>query len=188
MNLPRSQWNQPCSIDGCEIKAEARRLCKKHYTRWRRHGDPQKTILNMKPVTWEYMLSCSKENKSTGCVEWQKGISSGYGRINDDGKHTRTHRVAYELNNGPIPDDMYVCHTCDNRSCINQEHLFLGTHNDNMRDMSTKGRTKTKHLNDEDVAAIKNSNGTHSEIANSLGFSYSTVFRVMNGLTKRSAK
>lgn len=66
---------------------------------------------------------------------------SGYGRIFVDGKAERAHRVAWILANGPIPDGKYVCHRCDVKRCINENHLFLGTHDDNMADAAAKGFT-----------------------------------------------
>ncbi len=81
------------------------------------------------------------EKTSTGCWEW-KGMtgSSGYGNIKAFGRTVSTHRLSFELYNGPIPRDLEVCHSCDNRRCINPEHLFLATHIENMRDMISKGR------------------------------------------------
>ena len=72
--------------------------------------------------------------------------SAGYGRITVtvDGKSKRVyaHRYAYEQAYGAIPEGLCVCHSCDTPSCINPEHLFLGTHADNMRDMAQKKRAK----------------------------------------------
>ena len=75
-----------------------------------------------------------------GCLEWTgaKG-HKGYGQI-WSGKQIRTHRLAWELANGPIPDGIHVLNHCDNPPCCNPEHLFLGTNADNVADKITKGR------------------------------------------------
>lgn len=83
------------------------------------------------------------------CWLWTAHISEGgYGRILHNGKFALAHRVSWEIHNGPIPDDMQVCHKCDVPACVNPNHLFLGTQKDNMRDASEKGRLKTKATKD----------------------------------------
>jgi hypothetical protein len=73
----------------------------------------------------------------TNCHVWQ-------GRVSDTGYAMsgvyKAYRLTWEVANGPIPDGLYVLHTCDNRRCVNPEHLTLGTHADNMEDMRVKGR------------------------------------------------
>lgn len=77
-----------------------------------------------------------------GCWEWPGYCNDGgYGIVRYLGRRRmRVHRLIYELFNGPISDDLSVCHHCDNRVCCNPTHMFLGTIWDNMRDRDMKGR------------------------------------------------
>jgi HNH endonuclease len=82
------------------------------------------------------------------CWEWQGYKDQrGYGRTRIDGKGLLTHRVAWTIWNGPIPDGALVCHHCDNPSCVRPAHLFLGTHRDNTRDMLDKDRHRWRGKN-----------------------------------------
>lgn len=79
-----------------------------------------------------------------GCWQWMKSTSrNGYGNFKVGHKNYSPHREMYAIVFGNIPDNMIVCHRCDNRSCINPTHLFLGTYQDNMDDMITKKRHRT---------------------------------------------
>ncbi len=76
------------------------------------------------------------------CVLWPRATDKqGRGRIWHHGKLMLAHRWAWERVRGPIPAGKLLCHHCDNPSCVNPHHLYVGTHADNMRDMKQRGRT-----------------------------------------------
>lgn len=76
-----------------------------------------------------------------GCWLWQGALlPKGYGQFTIGHQRGYAHRFSYELAHGPVPPDMFVCHTCDNPRCVNPAHLFSGTTLDNVRDKVAKGR------------------------------------------------
>lgn len=89
-------------------------------------------------------------NPVSGCWEWQGCKRSGYGHTivgsrTDGTRHSeRAHRLAYMVWNGEIPRGYDVCHKCDNPACINPNHLFVGTRQDNVDDRERKGRNVIK--------------------------------------------
>lgn len=149
------------------------------------------------------LLAGSTLNEATGCREWHRARSLGYGLIKVAGKMLKTHRVAYELECGPIPDGMFVCHHCDNPACINVAHLFLGTPADNSADMKRKGRGALgdknaarrpeviekrrgethgrAKLTDADILAIRADPRTHGLIAAEYPVSMSMVQKIKHG-------
>ena len=100
----------------------------------------------------------------SGCWEF-KGAKdiNGYGRIWTGEQTHLVHRVSWEINIGPIPVGKLICHRCDNPSCINPEHLFIGDYTDNTQDMMQKGRrlstrgedSPTAKFTEADVSYIK---------------------------------
>ncbi len=112
---------------------------------------------------------------------------SSHGYVHIHGR--KLHRVAWEAHNAePIPDGMIVCHTCDNRSCFNPDHLFLGTHQDNIRDMWSKDRQSNTLVHAERkynyslIHEMYNDGSTVREIADAIGADWSTVKRVIEEL------
>lgn len=85
----------------------------------------------------------AKINYTDTCWLWTAcKDKDGYGNFQFDGEKVRAHRFMYEIMKGPIPADICVCHTCDNPSCVNPDHLWLGTGSDNQKDSVLKGRQK----------------------------------------------
>lgn len=130
------------------------------------------------------------------CWEWQASKwNRGYGKIRVNGRYEAAHRLSYTLYVGEIPDGLLVLHECDNPSCVNPGHLFLGTHADNMRDMAEKGRgffkksmfptresiqrRPRRKLSDEDVQSIisqcDSGTRTKADIARDFGVTRSWV-------------
>jgi hypothetical protein len=133
------------------------------------------------------------------CWPWIAGkSSSGYGYLRIDGQMQRAHRASWMLHNKSwIPGSLIVCHTCDNRACVNPHHLFLGTHQDNMSDMKSKGRACRKgrsskgeangrtSLTDSDVRRIRSDHRALSVVAGEFGITASTVSKIRLGKTWR---
>ena len=90
-------------------------------------------IMNVKERFWK------KVNKTETCWLWTAATRAGYGAFKIGKKIEGAHRVAYKLFNGDIGDKL-VCHSCDNKLCVNPEHLFIGTYSDNLNDSYDKGR------------------------------------------------
>jgi len=125
---------------------------------------------------------------SNGCTLWSAYKNTrGYGVMMWQGSAQLAHRMAWVNANGrPIPDGLNVCHRCDTPACVNPDHLFLGTHDDNMADRGAKGRTLTgrgtRHwsakLTEDQVRAIRADTRMGTEIAHALGISSSTVYAI----------
>jgi hypothetical protein len=127
----------------------------------------------------------SHVTKGDGCWEWNGYKSpSGYGIIATRGggkMFERVHRVSWRLVNGPIPIDMVILHTCDNRACVRPDHLQLGTQEENMKDMDRKQRrVSNRHgairkLTPEIVREIRASDDDYSVLGEKYGVHYATI-------------
>lgn len=158
-------------------------------------GRPKESIASK---FWKYVTP-----KSPGeCWEWQGSINTqGYGVLvtydNPGRKFNRAHRLAYEIIKGiKIPDHLYGCHKCDNRKCVNPDHIFIGTHLENQIDCNQKGRhvkgetCGSSKLNSAEAARIKElySEGKsayeiHKMLSGIIG--YNAVLRICQNKTWR---
>ncbi len=143
-----------------------------------------------------------KVDKSKGplrCWEWTASKVRGYGSFGKiQNKTTLAHRLSFQLMYGDmINEKPCICHACDNRSCVNPLHLFLGTHQDNMDDMKKKGRSPNfvgenngrAILSKENVADIKNSikNGVSNRfLSEKYNVSNQTISSIKHGLIWKS--
>lgn len=113
---------------------------------------------------------------------------NGYGNVSIKGRQEGAHRYAYRLFVSPeIPDGMDVCHTCDNRACVNPDHLFVGTRAENAADMVSKGRAaggNRKHLREYQVQEIRQrlaAGLSPRQISSQMNVNYYTVTAIQRG-------
>ena len=133
-------------------------------------------------------LFWSRVKKGAGCWEWTMKLNkAGYGAMAGFARQRLTHRIAWELTYGPIPAGLNVLHRCDNRACVRPDHLFLGTHGDNVADMTSKGRQNggDKKLTPEAVRVIRRrlENETQAAIAHDYGVHPTSIGDIARGAT-----
>ena len=140
------------------------------------------------PIDEKERFLAKVKKVESGCHEWQSTLHrDGYGKFQFRGKTKQAHRVAYQLLVGEIPDGRWVLHRCDNRLCVNPEHLFLGDCKANIADMDAKARRGTKSkLTEADAQKIRAlvSQGVRQQtVANAFGIDQTTVSRIFLGKT-----
>lgn len=131
-----------------------------------------------------HLVERTEPDTNGGCWLWTGAIGGhGYGRVSLCGAQTGAHRLSWSLHNGrEIPPGMYVCHKCDVRACVNPDHLFLGTPQDNARDMAKKGRAacqKPPHLFEE-ARRLCAAGMTQAAAGEVLGVSSTTVRKAVH--------
>ncbi len=148
-----------CIVENCERSRMHKdsKLCNFHHIRFLRG---EELIATPKKIRHEGTLEERFHQKytvdeTTGCWLWNAGKQSdSYGTIQNGRQNLLAHRVSYQIHYGDIPDGLCVCHVCDIRNCVNPEHLFLGTDQDNADDKMEKGRHRLCSIQDLTPMAI----------------------------------
>lgn len=136
-----------------------------------------------------------KVDPDTQCWNWTGSKThDGYGIFRHKKEGILAHRSSYLLHIGEIPDELCVCHHCDNPACVNPDHLFLGSHKENMNDRDQKGRCPSGEksgvvkLTDAQVLEIKASTGTTRAVGEKYGVSNGHVSLIRRNKARRGAK
>jgi len=115
----------------------------------------KKTFFQKTSFIEKFFLKISKNNHPNNCWIWEGHKNKqGYGRLRSNYKDLLAHRVSWEIFFYDIPDGFWVCHHCDNPSCVNPEHLFLGTSLDNAQDRSEKKRNRNQNGSNHNMAKL----------------------------------
>jgi hypothetical protein len=137
----------------------------------------------------------AKARNENGCMVFAGAKKSdGYGSVTWGGVTSKAHRIVYELKRGPIPAGMCVMHSCDNRACINPEHLSLGTNADNTKDRDHKNRQARGEksgravLSENAVRSIRASEASYADLAKRYGVGETAVRSAKLGLSWRHVR
>lgn len=165
-----------CSICGNPRKAE-RMFCSRTCA-----NINQRMVWNRSNPAILRKIVLQRSKMAGDCWLWVGGKNhEGYGVLHINGRLTRAHRASYIAFKGDIPADRIIMHTCDNPTCVNPEHLLLGTHKNNSDDKIHKGRHCNRKLTEGDVEIIRKYDGTIEKIAIMFGVSASTIARIKCG-------
>lgn len=142
-----------------------------------------------------------KVTKTCSCWEWNASsrVNGSYGCMKINGKLIDTHRISWQICFGEIPKGKYICHSCDNRKCVNPKHLFLGTPRDNVLDAIKKGRLKQhfikpflpghisprRRFNKEQIEAIRKLYANSNKTMEQIGKEYGTYKQAISDIVKR---
>lgn len=184
-----------CTLPNCAApigRHGAKGYCPMHYKRYRANGDPLALrVFKRGTLVHAKVVALGWDTTPRGCWEYRGTRDpDGYGTVSDNRKPARVHRIMYEMSNGAIPNGMVIRHTCDNTSCINPEHLLVGTHRQNSQDAVDRERSANgerhgmNRITDEQVQAIRHEYAygatTQRALARKCNCSQAQVWNIVN--------
>jgi hypothetical protein len=180
-----------CTICGSVVKSTKTITCSKRCSnlyKWKKVFGNYHEYLKNKIL--KYSIKCL----ISGCWNWRKATTSrGYGTFTYRSKKERANRVSYLVFKGFIPEGIFVCHTCDNPSCVNPDHLYLGTHQQNVDDKLKRNRQprgekiNLAKLKEKDIIKIRssyeNKEKTQQSLADEYNVSQTAISRIIHKKT-----
>ena len=200
---PKPSVPKICSIEGCDRKVHARGWCDAHYQSWLKHGDPTPIPTRRPPRMSKAEVVAYELERATpdnGCLitAVETSWSHGYGRVTFEGRPEFLHRLSSEVHLGRnLEDDELALHRCHRPACINPEHLYAGTHQQNTDDKYRAGRANHDKgeahwyakLTDRKVLEIRRRHKggavTLQQLAEEYGVVPGTISHVVKGKTWR---
>jgi hypothetical protein len=178
-----------CAIATCERTVVSHDLCNNHARRLLLYGDPLHVAQVQIHGTSLRERVFARIDTRGDCWLWTGYRNpQGYGKIQVQNHPELAHRIMWRLERGEIPEGQHVLHRCDNTSCVNPAHLFLGTQQDNVTDKMAKGRHRYGHvygdahgmakLTEEQVREILASNVPGKQLAKQYGVSDTTIYDI----------
>lgn len=174
-----------CCVAGCSNVSTAKKLCSNHYYRKKTYGSVDGGVDYQLKAEQRFLNSFQQDNN--GCHVWVKNKDrNGYGKLSSRRKTIQAHRFAWEFyKKEKIPDGLVVMHICNNKSCVNPQHLKLGTLKENSFHAVLTGRSKIATLIPEQVKVIKSSTLSSKDLALAFGVTFSCIDDIRKGKTWR---
>lgn len=186
--------NLKCLICGNKFNPHSGRENTSKYCSMTCNGAASKGKSRLGNCPKDIILNSISIDNNSKCWIWKRSkTESGYGIVCINGIKMRAHRLSYEVFNNVIIGSLFACHRCDNPSCVNPEHIFLGTAKDNFLDMRKKGRFNPKptigeshklsKLKKDDIPIIRDRNLSYKYLMERFGISRSLIGNIRKGIT-----
>lgn len=140
-----------------------------------------------KQQAWEHLKRNARiDNNGCWLIEYGVSIGIGYKIIHADHHQWYAHRLAFQMENGEVYPESVIRHSCDHPNCVNPQHLFIGSHADNVADTVAKRRHQfgMRHyksvLTNDDVRAIRASNKNLGDLSRQFGISRGGILKIRN--------